>query len=232
MGRSSFFSHDGLRPDCWPRALPTNGEWNWASKSVIRSQIHSQNDRTIRNCTDLTYVVLGYFPDWIVARMGVMEFLASGLGDSALQNDQTYLRGIQHVDAGPRHLRCYHLTADGAGFAVDREDMITSTDNWFRPCDVCVGPDGAVFVADWYDTGVGGHGMGDTTRGRIFRVAPKGNKPVVPKVELDTKEGLHAALASPSFPKAVGPCCSTRSPSTRTCRSACWAASPKSPSAS
>ena len=43
-----------------------------------------------------------YFPDWVVARMGVMEFLASGLGDTALQNDMTYLRGIQHIDAGPR----------------------------------------------------------------------------------------------------------------------------------
>jgi hypothetical protein len=46
---------------------------------------------------------ISHFPDWIVARLGVMEFLASGLGDSALQNDQTYLRGIQHVDAGPRN---------------------------------------------------------------------------------------------------------------------------------
>ena len=42
-------------------------------------------------------------PVWIVARLGVMEFLASGLGDTAIVNDQTYLRGIQHVDAGPRH---------------------------------------------------------------------------------------------------------------------------------
>ena len=38
----------------------------------------------------------------VVARMGVMEFLASGHGDTALQNDQTVLRGIQHIDAGPR----------------------------------------------------------------------------------------------------------------------------------
>ena len=38
--------------------------------------------------TNLTYILLGYFPDWIVARMGVMEFLASGLGDTALQNDR------------------------------------------------------------------------------------------------------------------------------------------------
>ena len=39
--------------------------------------------------TDLTYILLGYFPDWIVARMGVMEFLASGLGDTALAERQT-----------------------------------------------------------------------------------------------------------------------------------------------
>ncbi len=50
-----------------------------------------------------------YFPDWIVARLGVMEFLASGHGDTALQNDQTYLRGIQHIDAGPRNQASFVL---------------------------------------------------------------------------------------------------------------------------
>jgi len=43
------------------------------------------------------------------ARLGVMEFLASGLGDTALVNDQTYLRGIQHIDAGPRHAASFVL---------------------------------------------------------------------------------------------------------------------------
>src|SRR5262249_21942432 len=83
-------------------------------------------------------------------------------------------------------------------YAVKREDMVASSDNWFRPSDVCVAPDGAVFVADWYDPGVGGHGMGDTTRGRIFRVAPTGNRPSVPKVDLSSEKGLTAALASPN----------------------------------
>ena len=45
----------------------------------------------------------GHLPDWIVARLGVMEFLASGHGDTAMANDLTYLRGIQHIDAGPRN---------------------------------------------------------------------------------------------------------------------------------
>src|SRR5207253_3177724 len=66
---------------------------------VIRSSQVS-NTRVKGTGTNLTYTLLGYFPDWIVARMGVMEFLASGMGDTALQNDQTYLRGIQHIDAG------------------------------------------------------------------------------------------------------------------------------------
>ena len=65
--------------------------------------------RTKGASSNLTYILLGYFPDWIVARLGVMEFLASGLGDSALQNDQTYLRGIQHIDAGPRNAASFVL---------------------------------------------------------------------------------------------------------------------------
>ncbi len=75
---------------------------------VVRSSQVS-NTRTKGSGTDLSYILLGYFPDWIVARMGVMEFLASGLGDTALQNDMTYLRGIQHIDAGPRQAASFVL---------------------------------------------------------------------------------------------------------------------------
>ena len=75
---------------------------------VVRSAQVS-NTRVKGSGSNLTYVILGNFPDWIVARMGVMEFLASGLGDTALQNDQTYLRGIQHIDAGARHAASFVL---------------------------------------------------------------------------------------------------------------------------
>jgi HK97 family phage major capsid protein len=73
----------------------------YGTKVVRSSQI--SNTRVKGASSNLTYIVLGSFPDWIVSRLGVMEFMASGLGDTALQNDQTYLRGIQHVDAGPRN---------------------------------------------------------------------------------------------------------------------------------
>ena len=73
----------------------------FGTKVVRSSQV--ANNRAKGSSTSLTYILLGHFPDWIVARMGVMEFLASGHGDTALQNDQTFLRGIQHIDAGPRN---------------------------------------------------------------------------------------------------------------------------------
>ena len=105
-----------------------------------------------------------------------------------------------HTDAGPRHLRCYHLKAKGAGYDVEQEVMLESKDTWFRPSDVCVAPDGSLMVADWYDPGVGGHGMGDTTRGRIYRITPAGHKGYnVPKIDLTTAAGLEAALASPNL---------------------------------
>lgn len=101
-----------------------------------------------------------------------------------------------HTDAGPRNLRCYHTKIDGAGFSVEQENMISSTDGWFRPSDVKVAPDGSVYIADWYDPGVGGHGMGDTTRGRIYRLAPKGHKSNVPSIDYSTNDGIVAALSS------------------------------------
>ncbi|HVS34197.1 MAG TPA: PVC-type heme-binding CxxCH protein [Gemmataceae bacterium] len=104
-----------------------------------------------------------------------------------------------HTDAGPRQVRCYHLTPEGASYAVEREDMVNSTDTWFRPSDICVGPDGSAYIADWYDPGVGGHGIGDWTRGRIYRLAPKGSKASAPKVDLETANGITAALASPNL---------------------------------
>jgi putative membrane-bound dehydrogenase-like protein len=105
-----------------------------------------------------------------------------------------------HTDAGPGHVRCYHVTPNGAGFDVDREDMVKSNDKWFRPSDICVAPDGSVFVSDWYDPGVGGHNIGDFTRGRIYRITPKGHRGyAVPKVDVTDDAGLLDALASPNL---------------------------------
>jgi len=69
----------------------------------------------------------------------------------------------------------------------------------FRPSDITVGPDGALYVTDWTDPRVGGHGTQDEGAGGIiYRIAPKGFKSVVPKIDLNTIEGAITALKSPA----------------------------------
>ena len=95
----------------------------------------------------------------------------------------------------------------GARVELDTSIFLTSREHagdggkshWFRPSDALIGTDGALYVADWYDPGVGGHAMGDKEGyGRILRVARKGANPKSPKLDLPTIPGAIAALSSPA----------------------------------
>lgn len=123
-------------------------------------------------------------------------------------------------EAGRNVVFGYLPKPDGAGFKLERFDFCTSNKEkkfagsdflggsksvtnelhtLFRPSDVTVGPDGSIYVADWYDARVGGHGdLDETTTGTIYRIAPKGFKPVVPRFDLAATEGQITALCSPA----------------------------------
>ncbi|MDP4211772.1 MAG: c-type cytochrome [Bacteroidota bacterium] len=108
---------------------------------------------------------------------------------------------IIHSDAGPNVVRSYAVTPDGAGYKATINNIVQGTnDNWFRPSDVCVAPDGSLFIADWYDPGVGGHQVRDLDRGRVFRVTTDEHKNyVIPPLDLSTPEGAAKALQSPNL---------------------------------
>ncbi len=82
------------------------------------------------------------------------------------------------------------LTDDGAGYAArEQAELIKSNHVAFRPIDIKMGPDGAIYIADWYNPIIQ-HGevdfrdpRRDHTRGRIWRVTAKG-RPLVPKPRL------------------------------------------------
>lgn len=105
---------------------------------------------------------------------------------------------LLHAEAGKREINTYTMTAEGAGYKLDVEHTVSTADSWFRPSDVAVAPDGSVFFSDWYDSGVGGHNLADTARGRIYRLAPPGHKPVTAPLDFESPIGLGALLASPA----------------------------------
>lgn len=107
---------------------------------------------------------------------------------------------VIHCDAGPNVVRAYPVQNDGAGYKAEIVNVLHGARNqWFRPSDVCVAPDGSLMVSDWYDPGVGGHQAGDLNRGRIFRVAPPNTPYRMPKVDLTTTAGAIEALQSPNM---------------------------------
>ncbi|MEM9365859.1 MAG: PVC-type heme-binding CxxCH protein [Planctomycetota bacterium] len=106
---------------------------------------------------------------------------------------------VIHCDPGPNMVRAYPVTPQGAGYSATIEPLLTGiTDKWFRPADVCVAPDGSLFVTDWYDPGVGGHRQEDSDRGRLFRIAPPGHTYAVKEPDLSNATSAAAALRSPN----------------------------------
>lgn len=113
---------------------------------------------------------------------------------------EVFRNQVIHCDAGPNIVRAYPVQKQGAGYSATIVNLLHGArDNWFRPADVCVAPDGSLFVTDWYDPGVGGHNMVDLERGRLFRIAPPGSKYQTPKFDFETIDGAASALQNPNL---------------------------------
>lgn len=95
--------------------------------------------------------------------------------------------------------------------AVQQPDFISSRDPWFRPVDIKLGLDGALYVSDFYNKIIGHyevdlkHPGRDRTRGRIWRIVWKGQeggaKPLQGPGDLTKKSAkeLDTLLGSPNM---------------------------------
>jgi putative heme-binding domain-containing protein len=85
----------------------------------------------------------------------------------------------------------FGISDDGSGFASKPQapELLRSTDRAFRPVDIRMGPDGALYVADWYNPIINHGEVGfrdprrDRTHGRIWRITMK-DRPLVARPKL------------------------------------------------
>jgi len=105
-----------------------------------------------------------------------------------------------------------HLERHGSTYkAIEQPDFLSCDDPWFRPVDLKLGPDGALYVADFYNRIIGHyevpltHPGRDHEKGRIWRIVYRGpnhqGRPVQPRADWGkaTVAELVSDLAHPNL---------------------------------
>ncbi len=107
---------------------------------------------------------------------------------------------LLHAEALHHVIRSYKISEANETLQASISEVIRQKeDDWFRPVDVTAAPDGSLFIADWYDPGVGGHYAGDQVKGRIYRLAPSSSTYSISSFDEKNTNQLGKALASPNL---------------------------------
>jgi putative heme-binding domain-containing protein len=109
-----------------------------------------------------------------------------------------------------RKIQAIKITRDGARYRYQKlPDFVQSSDEWFRPVALRLGPDGCLYFVDWYNKIIShnevprNHPERDKKRGRIWRVKHKDVKPLdVPDFTKLSGEELVAKLGGPNTPQS------------------------------
>lgn len=103
---------------------------------------------------------------------------------TGLQFPEEYRHNFFTGDVVTCQINRNSITFKGSTPISKREpDFLTSNDPWFRPVDIKVGPDGAIYIADFYNRIIGhyevslDHPGRDRVSGRIWRITYKGKEP-------------------------------------------------------
>lgn len=102
---------------------------------------------------------------------------------------ESYRGHLLANDFRANRMNRFRLEEDGSGFrSIKMDDLIRSTHVSFRPIDIAMGPDGAIYLADWYSPIIQ-HGevsfrdeRRDHVHGRVWRITAK-DRALTPRVD-------------------------------------------------
>ena len=137
-------------------------------------------------------VGIGFAPD--TKPHGTESTALSGLAYyAATQFPEAYRENFYIGDVVTCRIHRNSFTFQGSTpVAKAEEDLVKSDDPWFRPVDIKLGPDGALYVADFYNSIIGhyevplDHPKRDKVRGRIWRITYRGEGERSPIPDLAT----------------------------------------------
>ncbi|WP_317170128.1 PVC-type heme-binding CxxCH protein [Rhodocytophaga rosea] len=119
---------------------------------------------------------------------------------------ESWLGSVITNDFRANRINRFTLQEQSSGYASKQVEDVLWTDHVaFRPVDILMGPDGAIYVADWYNPIIQ-HGevdfhdpRRDQQHGRIWRITAK-NRPLVKKTQL-SKASVQALLETLKLPE-------------------------------
>ena len=175
-----FFNRAKSAANCW--GVVTDDWGNIFHKGGDRPEGYYSQPGLVRAAT-------GFVPDDYHRVGGIFQSPIKTasidlLGSKALPDDAQGCAVIAGYMASKVEL--HRILDDGSGFrTTQRPVLLRSSNNAFRPVDVSQGPDGAIYVCDFYNPIIGHYQASyrdpkrDKTHGRIWRISAKGRAPVV-----------------------------------------------------
>ena len=170
-----FFNHARAGANCW--GVVTDDWGNIFHKAGDRPAGYYSQPGLVRAAT-------GFTPDdydrvAAIFKSDVKTVSIDLLGSKALPDDAQGCAVIAGFMASK--VEMHRILDDGAGFRTEQmPTLLRSSSNAFRPVDVSQGPDGAIYVADFYNPIIGHYQASyrdpkrDKTHGRIWRISAKG----------------------------------------------------------
>jgi len=181
-----------FRPDGTAFTITSNGPcniWGLATNGEGESFIQEANDfgypvmpfheyANYPGCSNAQWKSYApEFPNTADFRMGGTGLSGLALTDASGSFPTEWSDVMLVANPIINRIQAIKMHREGSGWRLERlPDVVASGDEWFRPVGMTLGPDGAVYIVDWYNKIIShnevarNHPDRDKKRGRIWRL--------------------------------------------------------------